>query len=100
MPELTSTVWTCSRCGTTRHLSGTDQPKDWLRVHYVTPPRGSVSDIGRSIGDLCDPCGGFLVDFMTGKNIEQEMAKALEMAAIEKWATAHEIDGSRPEATP
>lgn len=87
MPETTTTVWTCSRCGTARHLSGTDQPKDWCRAYFVVPPRGSVNDIGQSLGDLCDPCGGLLVDFVNGKNIEQEMAKALELAAIEKWST-------------
>lgn len=75
-------------------MSGTDQPKDWWRAYFVSPPRGSITDLAKNLGDLCDPCSALLIDFVTGKNIEQEMAKALELAAIEKWATqTHSSDG-------
>jgi hypothetical protein len=91
MPETTTTDWVCSRCGnglTIQHdpkKPGEVQPRDWTRVYYVTPPRGSM-DIAKACGDLCDPCGGLLVDFMSGKDIAEEMARAMEMSRIEKWA--------------
>lgn len=88
MPEATSTVWTCSRCGVTEtlvHGGGRwAQPKNWLRAFFVTPPRASAADCLTLIGDLCNPCGGLLVDFVHGRNIEQEMARALELAHLEK----------------
>lgn len=87
MPEAIATRWECSRCGAEQTVEGTGQPKDWCRVYFVVPPRGSVNVLAQKVGDLCDPCGGLLVDFVTGKNVEAEMAKAMELAAVEKWAT-------------
>lgn len=99
MPEATTTLWTCTRCGAEETVEGTGQPKTWNRLYFVNPPKGSVNDLAKCLGDLCNPCGGLMVDFVTGKNIEAEMAKALEMAAIEKWAIQSEpLDGTARDA--
>lgn len=88
MPEHTTTVWTCSRCGNVEEVQGTGQPKDWCRVGFVNPPRASWTDKATVIGDLCnDPeCGGLIVAFVNGEE-EMARAKAIEyqrlLAAVE-----------------
>lgn len=72
MPEHTTTAWTCTRCGERVVKEGLDQPTTWSRIWYVTPPKGSVGDIGHSLGELCDPCGALLVSFMQGKDVDEE----------------------------
>lgn len=85
MPETTTTDWVCSRCGNGLTLKDRDQPDDWCKVYFANPPRAGF-DLFKPLGDLCDPCGGLLVDFVNGKDIAEEMAKALEMSRIERWA--------------
>lgn len=94
MADHTTTVWTCERCGAVEEVEGTGQPSNWVRAYFVNPPKASIANVAKKLGDLCDPCGGLLVDFVNGKNVEQEMARALEMAAIERWAKALDFDGT------
>lgn len=98
MPETTTTRWTCSRCGAEETVEGTGQPGGWNRIYFVNPPKASISDRALSLGDLCNPCGGLMVDFVQGRNIEAEMAKALEMAAIERWAVQMEQSDGQEDA--
>ncbi len=73
MPEHTTTVWTCSRCGVVEEVEGTGQPKNWIRVGFVTPPRSG--DQATVLGDLCNDelCGGLVVAFVHGEEqTEQE----------------------------
>lgn len=74
MPERTTTVWTCTRCGATEEVEGTGQPKNWVRVGFVNPPKASWTDNLTTLGDLCnDPkCGGLLVAFMHGNEDDEE----------------------------
>lgn len=70
MASHTTTVWTCERCGDVEEVEGHDkQPKDWIRVLFVTPPRGSLSDLAEALGDLCNKCGGDLVWFCHGNDL-------------------------------
>lgn len=84
MPEHTTTKWTCSRCGKVETHEGSEQPPNWSRVGFVTPPRGSWSDKVTILGDLCnDPlCGGLIVAFMHGEELteterQRRMSEAL-----------------------
>lgn len=80
MPEHTTTVWTCTRCGSVEEVQGTNQPKDWIRVGFVNPPRASWTDKLTVLGDLCnDPdCQGLVVAFVHGDEDDQR-AKNAEM---------------------
>lgn len=60
-------MWTCDRCGRTATVKKDRQPKNWCRVFFATPPHNALSE---GIGDLCNPCGGRLVDFIQGRDKE------------------------------
>lgn len=79
MPERTTTVWTCSRCGSVEEVRGAEQPKDWVRVAFVNPPKASWND-RTEVGDLCNDelCGGLLVAFVNGA-YEETQARVVEM---------------------
>ena len=83
MPERTTTVWTCSRCGFVEEVEGTGQPKDWVRVGFVHPPKASWTDKLTVLGDLCNnpDCGGLIVAFMGGTE-EAERARQAEFARM------------------
>lgn len=83
MPERTTTEWTCSRCGSVDEVEGTGQPKNWVRVGFVNPPKASWADEVTVLGDLCnDPdCGGLIVAFMRGE-YEVERAKNAEQKRL------------------
>ena len=46
--------WTCNHCGAEVVKSSDGQPDDWMRVHFVNPPRRDVMDAERA--DLCLKC--------------------------------------------
>lgn len=75
MSEQTVTTWTCTRCGDVEEEPGNGQPKLWVRVYFATPPRGET----RALDDLCNPCGGLLVSFVHGTEVE-DAAKEREIA--------------------
>lgn len=79
MAERTTTVWTCTRCGSQEEVEGLGQPKDWCRVGFVNPPKASWSDRLTVLGDLCNAstCGGLLVAFMHGDD-DKERARLVE----------------------
>jgi hypothetical protein len=83
MPENTTTVWTCSRCGCVEEVEGMGQPKDWCRVGFVYPPRASWADKVQEIGDLCNApgCGGLIIAFMNGKE-DEEAKRQAEVARL------------------
>lgn len=79
--------WTCSRCGDTVTLPTGEQPRDWTRVYFVTPPRGALADRAVTAGDLCnaESCGGLIVAFLNGNEAEEvrrhaQMAEAIARA--------------------
>lgn len=102
MPEHTTTVWKCSRCGCVEEVEGTDQPKDWCRVGFVTPPRASWSDKLQVLGDLCnaDMCGGLIVAFMHGTE-DVEKPRLIHIAeAMERACTPSAVQSSNEDAQP
>lgn len=78
MSEHTATTWTCSRCGATEVVEGTGQPRLWGRVQLATPPRHAEP---LNLGDLCNDCGGLLVSFVHGTEVE-DAAKAAEIKRL------------------
>lgn len=84
MPEHTTTVWTCSRCGAVEEVEGTGQPKNWCRIGFVNPPRASWSDKATILGDLCndDECGGLIVAFVHGEE-KTARARIVEMKRLQ-----------------
>lgn len=101
MPEHTTTVWTCSRCGCVEEVEGTGQPKDWCRVGFVTPPKASWSDSLQVLGDLCnrDGCGGLIVAFMQGTEDVESERHANIAAAIQRAVSDRAPSGANPDAT-
>ncbi len=67
MTYVTTTLWTCRRCGAEETVQGTGKPRNWVTAKFVglNPPT-TVTDIG----DLCNPCGGHLVSFVHGTDAE------------------------------
>jgi hypothetical protein len=59
-------VWTCDRCGKTLTLESCKQPPNWSRFYFATPVRSSEH---KSLGDLCNECGGDAVDFFYGRDL-------------------------------
>lgn len=49
------TEWTCDRCGATATLPTLEQPKGWLAVYLVSPPRMSPCE-DRLAWLLCPAC--------------------------------------------
>lgn len=104
MPEYTRTVWTCTRCGCVEEVEGMGQPKNWVRVGFVTPPKASWSDCLTIMGDLCNGprCGGLLVEFVNGKekvaeerlNNYDEMMARVEGTHSARSVTADSISDS------
>jgi hypothetical protein len=76
---VTTTVWTCSRCGAVKECDGLGQPGDWIRVYFANPPKGAEQ---RPLGYLCDPCGGYLVTFVSGGDVAAEEARNAEYQAM------------------
>lgn len=76
---VTTTVWTCSRCGVVEECADTNQPKNWSRVFFATPPR--CADY-TSCGYLCNPCGGYLVIFVTGGDVAEAEAHEAKLAQM------------------
>lgn len=72
MSRRTTTEWTCARCGAVVVTEGVTQPANWSRFKFATPPESSES---RDVGDLCNPCGGYAVVFITGGDVETAMAQ-------------------------
>lgn len=82
------TTWTCTRCGRTEQLAGLDQPKDWVRVGFVCPPKASWTDRLTVVGDLCNgpDCGGLIVAFMHGTEAEEILRQDQYAAAMGRVA--------------
>lgn len=78
MTKRTVTTWTCRRCGAEETVVGTGQPKDWSRVYFAVPPEHSEH---QALGDLCNPCGGYLVSFVYGTEVE-DMRRDGEVARM------------------
>lgn len=74
MSATTTTTWTCRRCGAVEVIDGTGQPKNWIRVYFTSPPRHAEH---RPLNDLCNACGGYLVSFVHGTEVE-DMARDAE----------------------
>jgi hypothetical protein len=84
---VTTTVWTCRRCGVVEECAGTDQPKNWNRVYFASSPRSSEP---QPCGYLCNPCGGYLITFVTGGDVAEAEAKDAELARMLAAAEAGE----------
>lgn len=99
MPEHTTTIWTCSRCGDVEEVEGIGQPKDWCRVGFVTPPKASWSDKLQTLGDLCngDMCGGLIVAFIQGTE-DVEKPRLIHIAEAIERATSHPSPSDTPDA--
>lgn len=102
MSEVTTTTWTCCRCGAVETKPGIEQPETWIRVFFANPPRGAVDK--HEVGDLCNPCGGYLVDFVHNREqeaIERDRTVAQMMAEIEaSIAAENAINEARPSHVP
>jgi len=75
---VTTTLWTCARCGVQQTTGGNTQPRSWVRAFFTNPPLGVDK---QAIGDLCNPCGGYLVSFVHGTEVE-DIARDAEVARV------------------
>lgn len=66
MSGVTITTWTCRRCGSQEAVSGIDPPANWVKASFRVLRGGPL----KLIGDLCNPCGGYLVSFVHGTDQE------------------------------
>ena len=58
-------VWTCNRCKATVTLESHQQPTDWGRLTFVTPPRRDPNSGERVVvWDICQECDSALADFI------------------------------------
>lgn len=80
MGSKTTTTWTCDRCGLKLVLAEREQPKDWSTWLFRTPPLGS-SDTEKSVGVLCNECGGLAVSFIHSDD-EKAVKQAREIARL------------------
>ena len=81
MTHVTTTLWTCARCGSEETVAGIKQPVGWVRAYFGSPP---LSGDHAAIGDLCNPCGGYLVSFVNGTEVEDmARAEAVDRALVE-----------------
>jgi hypothetical protein len=77
---VTTTTWTCARCGFVEYVDGIGQPKNWSRFSFATPPMSSEP---QPVADLCNPCGGYAVTFLLGGDVAAEEARDAEVRAME-----------------
>jgi hypothetical protein len=89
---VTTTLWTCRRCGAEETVQGTGRPRNWVTAKFVglNPPT-TVTDIG----DLCNQCGGYLVSFVHGTDVEdiaRDKATDLALAEVQAQVDADMAD--------
>jgi len=78
MGSMTTTTWTCDRCGVKLVLAEREQPKDWTTWLFRTPPLGETET---RVGVLCNECGGLAVEFVHSKD-EKAIRQAREIARL------------------
>lgn len=69
---VTTTVWTCSRCGQTAHVAGTGQP-EWTAILAANPPRHTKP---LRVAVLCKRCDEDLADFLRDTTGEASQERA------------------------
>lgn len=87
------TEWTCARCGLQEETDYGQTPDGWVTGGYNTQPlsvkSGSSSSYWKGVDDLCNPCGGYLVDFIHG-NERESIARDEEVREILSRITQEE----------
>lgn len=76
---VTTTVWTCSRCGGIEHIPGVGQPK-WTAVSVANPPRHAEPT---AVAVLCKRCDEDLADFLSDTTGDAAAKRREFRAAIE-----------------
>lgn len=92
MTHVTTTLWTCTRCGFQETVEGIKQPANWVRACFRSPPL--CADV-TAVGDLCNPCGGYLVSFVNGTDaadIARDQATDRVLAEINDQVAADMAD--------
>lgn len=90
MSERSETTWACSRCGVTEVTPYGQQPPHWTRWWFASPPRGERRD---PVGDLCNECGGDLVSFALGNDLDVE--RRVEADHLVAWCEVQDTTAAR-----
>ena len=57
MSNVTTTAWTCDRCGHTEETLPSSQPITWGRLIINRPPNAAETAIhNHTFGDICQSC--------------------------------------------
>ncbi len=71
MTSETTTKWTCSRCKKVEVTLNRRRPTNWVQAMFRIL-REIESAMVEEIGELCNECGGLLVTFVNGGDVERE----------------------------